>query len=127
VVGPTVLATAAEFDQVGILRAATPQGDGFPAANLAVWHFSTTGGWAPRGDPDAQVHALAGPDADGYVVGRALAVGADGLWVGGSFTSAGQVPSNNLARWCDDVDAEPGPAGDPGTDGHRAQIPREAR
>ncbi|WP_298460876.1 hypothetical protein [uncultured Cellulomonas sp.] len=128
------------FDQAGIVRAAQPQSPGFPAANLAVWHFATTGEWAPLGDTDAQVYALAadgddllvagqlttvagtpagrvarleratgtwrglgtglaGPDADGYVVGRALAVTPDGLWVGGTFTSAGDVPSTNLARW----------------------------
>jgi hypothetical protein len=146
------------FDQAGILRAAQPQSPGFPAANLAVWHFSTTGEWAPLGDTDQQVYALAadgddllaagqfttvggtpagrvarldratgawqplgegpgdglaGPDADGYVVGRALAVPADGVWVGGTFTSAGGVPSNNLARWADDEDAEPDPVVDP--------------
>ncbi|GAA2725654.1 hypothetical protein [Cellulomonas aerilata] len=148
------------FDQAGILRAATPQSPGFPAANLAVWHFSTTGEWEPLGDCDAQVYALAadgddllaagefttvggtparrvarleratgtwwpvgeapadglgGPDDDGYVVGRALAVPTDGLWVGGAFTSAGQVPSNNLARWGGEVDAEADPAVEPVT------------
>ncbi len=136
------------FDRAGILRAAQPQSPGFAAVNLAVWHFSTTGEWAPLGDPDAQVYALAadgedllaagefttvggtpagrvarldratgtwqalgeglaGPDADGYVVGRALAVPTDGLWVGGTFTSAGDVPSNNLARWSEGADVRP--------------------
>jgi hypothetical protein len=142
------------FDRAGILRAATPQSPGFPAANLAVWHFATTGEWEPLGDTDAQVYALAadgedllvagqfstvagtpagrvarldrakgswhglgdglaGPDADGYVVGMALAVPTDGLWVGGSFTSAGLVPSNNLARWGSAPAADP--AVGPGT------------
>ena len=141
------------FDQAGILRAAEPQSPGFPAVNLAVWHFSTTGEWAPLGDPDQQVYALAadgedllatgeftavggttaariarldraagtwhalgdgvadglaGPDADGYVVGRALAVPADGVWVGGTFTAAGGVPSNNLARWTEAADGDDG-------------------
>jgi hypothetical protein len=146
------------FDQAGILRAAEPQSAGFAAANLAVWHFSTTGEWAPLGDSDAQVYALAadgddllaagefttvggtpaarvarldraagtwqplgdghgeglaGPDADGYVVGRALAVPADGVWVGGTFTSAGGVPSTNLARWVDEAVLEAEQQADP--------------
>lgn len=149
------------FDQAGILRAAEPQSPGFPAANLAVWHFATTGEWAPLGGADAQVYALAadgddllaagqftavggtpsgriarldratgtwvalgdglvdglgGPDDDGYVVGRALAVTADGLWVGGAFTSAGGVPSNNLARWGEVGDPDPQPDPDPDVD-----------
>jgi hypothetical protein len=140
------------FDRAGVLRAAQPQSPGFAAADLAVWHFGTTGEWEPLGDCDAQVYALAadgedllvagqfttvagtpahrvarldrdtgtwsavsgglaGPDADGHVVGMALAAPADGLWVGGSFTSAGGVPSNNLARWA----ADPGPAVGAGT------------
>ena len=142
------------FDRAGVLRAAAPQSPGFPAANLAVWHFGSTGAWEPLGDPDAQVYALAaagegllapgqfttvggtpasrvarldrdtgtwqplgeglaGPDADGHVVAMALAVPQDGLWVGGSFTSAGTVPSGNLARW--GAGTDPDPAVGPGT------------
>jgi hypothetical protein len=142
------------FDRAGILRAARPQRPGFPAVNLAVWHFGTTGEWEAPGDCDAQVFALAadaedllvagqftsvggtaanrvarldrgrrtwqglgaglaGPGADGDVVGKALAVPTEGLWVGGCFTSAGSVPSCNLARWGRADDAEP--AVGPGT------------
>jgi hypothetical protein len=127
------------FDRAGVLRAASPQGEGFAASNLAVWHFATSGEWATAGDPDHQVYGLEAVDddlvaagwfgtvggtpasriarldrargtwsplgeglraaSDDHVEGRALASSPAGLWVGGSFTCAGPVPSNNLACW----------------------------
>jgi hypothetical protein len=83
---------------------------GTPASRLARLDRAT-GSW------QGLAEGLAGPDADGHVVGMALAVPADGLWVGGSFTSAGRVPSCNLARWgTDSFDgAEGDPAVGPGT------------
>jgi hypothetical protein len=56
----------------------------------------------------------------------ALAVSTEGLWVGGCFTSAGSVPSCNLARWCGTGEAEP--AVGPGTyEEHSPALVRTGR
>ena len=136
------------FDTAGVVQLATPPELGFSAANLAVWHFGTDGGWTTPGGTDQPVMALttldgsqlvlggwfgaAGPIAASGVAEYVPATGAwstygsgvgpgergvrrvealaqdatTGLWVGGTFNTAGGVPSCSLALWT--ATAQPG-------------------
>jgi hypothetical protein len=75
------------FDVAGILALGDQPHPGFPAANLAVWHFGTEqGSWETCGNgADQQVQALV--EVDGS------------LAVGGSFSRAGDVPAQRVARY----------------------------
>jgi hypothetical protein len=100
-----VYALAADGEDLVVAGQFTTVG-GAPASRVARLD-RTTGSW------QGLAGGLAGPDPDGHVVGMALAVATDALWVGGSFTSADLVPSCNLARWGGAPDADP--AVGPGT------------
>lgn len=67
------------FDQAG----------GDPSQALAFWDGTS---WSPVGPP------LRGSEAEPPFV-SALCVSEDGLYVGGSFTGAGDVSANHLAKW----------------------------
>ncbi len=71
------------FDVAGIMVLGEQHSPGFPAANLAVWHFATDGSWESIVGTDHQVQALA--DVDGS------------LGVGGWFSRAGDVAAARVA------------------------------
>jgi hypothetical protein len=74
------------FDVAGIMELTDTPSPGFPANNLAVWHFATTGSWeSVAGGTDAQVQALA--DVEGR------------LAVGGWFARAGNTAAARVARY----------------------------
>jgi hypothetical protein len=73
------------FDVAGIMALTDTPSPGFPAANLAVWHFATDGTWESAQGTDHQVQALA--DADGA------------LAVGGWFSRAGNVAAGRVALY----------------------------
>jgi hypothetical protein len=67
------------FDTAGVESWATPPVAGFPAANLAVWHYrSPQGTWSSPGEVNRSVKAFA-------------TLGGRSLLVGGAFSSAGGV------------------------------------
>jgi hypothetical protein len=79
-------------DRLAVAGAFTSAG-GTPAENLAFWDGSSWTGVVPgipntSGNP-GYVYALSGE----------AGAGVPDLWVGGYFTSAGGLPSSNVARW----------------------------
>jgi len=129
------------FDAAGLESWTTPPGTGFPASNLATWHFrAPEDNWSTPGEANRSVKAFTPLDGRTLVIGggfgsaggteasavvehdpaagtwtpygsgigwgaravrqvEALAQGAAGLWVGGTFTVAGGVPSSGVALW----------------------------
>ncbi|MDB5034595.1 MAG: Transrane protein [Chlorobi bacterium] len=82
---------------------------GIGASNIAVWSL-TAGRWLPLGS---------GLAADGYSYVSAITVNGTDLYVGGSFTTAGGITANNIARFSmvtNSWAALPGTEGN-GTDG----------
>jgi hypothetical protein len=74
------------FDVAGILTLGDQPSPGFPAANIAVWHFGGDGSWETcGGGTDHQVTALT---TTGEVLG-----------VGGWFSRAGSVPAARVATY----------------------------
>ncbi|SDT33448.1 hypothetical protein SAMN04488543_3795 [Friedmanniella luteola] len=74
------------FDVAGIMALGDQPSPGFPAANLAVWHFAGDGSWETcGGGTDHQV--------------TALTTTAGVLGVGGWFSRAGAVPAARVATF----------------------------
>lgn len=68
-------------------------GNAQPAANIGVWNGSSWRTLGPGFDGDGS----GAPPFRGEV--RAIALGFDGVYAGGRFSSSGQTSINSLARW----------------------------